>query len=123
MRFPRMTIRRWMAAIAVVASLVASAEMLSRRRSRFLIEAGDHKREVQEALDENMPLFGRQPSHWTRFRAGPPPPPPDPETSRKIEAWFRRRDARLVYHEAMYWKYTRAARYPWLPVERDPPAP
>jgi hypothetical protein len=31
--------------------------------------------------------------------------------------------ARAAYHTALVQKYERAARYPWLPVEPDPPEP
>jgi hypothetical protein len=35
----------------------------------------------------------------------------------------RRFHARITWHEVMNAKYERAARYPWLPVEPDPPEP
>ena len=34
-----------------------------------------------------------------------------------------RDDRRVSYYESMYDKYDRAARYPFLPVVPDPPAP
>ena len=36
---------------------------------------------------------------------------------------FASEQRRADYHGAMRRKYERAARYPWLPVEPDPPEP
>ena len=34
-----------------------------------------------------------------------------------------RMERQTAYYESMARKYERAARYPWLPVEPDPPMP
>jgi hypothetical protein len=45
---------------------------------------------------------------WMKFSVGP-----SPERSRKLWPYFH----------SLRQKYERAARYPWLPVEPDPPEP
>lgn len=39
-----------------------------------------------------------------------------PEEIRQLKEWN-------AYRKAFYLKYRRAARYPWLPIESDPPEP
>jgi hypothetical protein len=55
------------------------------------------------------------------------PPPADFERMSTLKIQRRRRPdlwSRLVdHHVAMTSKYRRATRYPWLPVEPDPPEP
>jgi hypothetical protein len=51
------------------------------------------------------------------------------EAERHHAAWISHFDSnspipsKAHYHHAMKWKYRHAARYPWLPVEPDPPEP
>ena len=160
MRLPRMTTRRWMIAVAIVAlSLGASryAAMLKRQRDSYLARATWHSSMEADAL---------------RMLGGPfnrPEPAPAPITGgeritairllgglrteelnrdqddhyrvdqqereyaiaasrRRILAEFRGKDLgyyrkQADYHAALTEKYRNAARFPWLRVEPDPPAP
>jgi hypothetical protein len=99
MRLPRMTTRRWMLAVAVVAVLAAGFVWCKRRHDRFAELASSYYRE-----SESLPAF------W----------------SGSIEAFegpqglpYRRRG----YLHLLSVKYEYAARHPWLPVELDPPLP
>jgi hypothetical protein len=105
-----MTTRRWMVAVAVVAVTLAAGILF--RRHRSLRERADYyekrardgvfraglAREI--ALAESGPEMDS--TQWAAF---------------DVEAKDRDRDIRLME------KYRRAARYPWLPVEPDPPEP
>ncbi|WP_210420100.1 hypothetical protein [Aquisphaera giovannonii] len=42
------------------------------------------------------------------------------EELRRIAELFHRR---VEYHAAMAYKYRHVARFPWLPIEPDPPEP
>jgi hypothetical protein len=92
----RMTTRRWMVAVAVVAvtfGMTLGGIRLKRQRDRHLLHAALHQSPVDRA----------------RKRGGGRSNPLD---SRLIE-----------YHASMARRYRHVARYPWLPVEPDPPAP
>jgi hypothetical protein len=41
----------------------------------------------------------------------------------EAENFFGRASGGILWHSELQWKYERAARYPWLPVEPDPPEP
>ena len=120
MRSPRMTTRRWMVAVAVVGLImggIVGHDRLKRRRGHLLNLARTHLlREVAchneanlyHALEENLRGEATYEDVYRRdYRKG-----------RKENAIQRTR-----YHRAMVGKYRRAARYPWLPVESDPPEP
>jgi hypothetical protein len=97
MRLPRMTTRRWLIAVAVVAVALAASIVIERRRHHFRTLAERHSSAELSCLG----LAGRLDS-----------PALAASWKRKAE-----RCARLAQ------KYRRAARYPWLPVEPDPPEP
>jgi hypothetical protein len=103
MRLPRMTTRRWMIAVAAVALLC----LLEHRRRSFESLAAYHQSKLDrfliwQSLDDLtvIRLFHRDLKPLTTDEA-------------KVPNW----------HEAMARKYRHAARYPWLPVEPDPPEP
>jgi hypothetical protein len=108
MRLPRMTTRRWMIAVAVAALIMTRVEV-RRRQNEFQQLAEYHKKE------RALIVAGRG------------------RTSGEIEIWLRHDPLqrswrhssvwKAAYHSAMREKYERAARYPWLPVEPDPPEP
>ena len=96
-------VARWlMLAVAVVGiSLV-----LIGRRSRALSLAEHHYSEIAE------PGWACSRSSWFRFYM-------DGEGRTFIAEPLKKNE----WHRNMYSKYRRAASYPWLPIESDPPEP
>ncbi len=92
MRLPRMTTRRWMIAVAVVAAGCAAVASLTERRERFARIAARH---AAVFMTPTSPF-----------------PDPDRGSAKRVDWHLKMRD-----------EYWRAARYPWLPVEPDPPLP
>jgi hypothetical protein len=91
MRLPRITMRQWMVAVAVVGIVLG---VTTERRKRFKQIADYHQAEFVK-LSRRMKPFARQDRAWHP----------------------------LEWHERMERKYERAAAYPWLPVQSDPPRP
>lgn len=108
MQFPRMTTRRWMVAIALAASLLAVGVTLYRRSVYFESLADDHESQSGIALFAIDPLPRRD---------GILP------TAHLVIDGVEYLDAEADWHGRLAAKYRRAARYPWLPVEPDSPAP
>lgn len=98
MRIPRMTTRRWMVAVFVIALLLYGAAMW--RRSVRFRALGD---EYADWLNVEMLPSSADMNDVARAKA--------------INA------AAHEWNRAMALKCRRAARYPWLPVEPDPPEP
>jgi hypothetical protein len=98
-----MTTRRWMIVIAVVALLMTGAfevKRALRRASAYSQLAATHAMFRAFSLAEADLYRG---NHFIRLEA---------------------RERALARHQgALAAKYERAARYPWLPVEPDPPEP
>jgi hypothetical protein len=114
MRLARMTTRRWMIAVAVVA--VALGAELTRRRSR----------EFRELARYHAGEGGFYLGHarlWDRARGGgcmELHAGASAEDYALAARWARR----CAAHESeLSRKYERAAWLPWLPVEPDPPSP
>jgi hypothetical protein len=107
-RIARMTTRRWMIVVAVVALFMTRGEV-RRRQNEFQQLAAYH----QKARSLIVAGRGRTSGNmeiWLRH---------DPsKTSWRLSSVWR-----AAYHSAMREKYEHAARYPWLPVEPDPPEP
>jgi hypothetical protein len=99
---PRLTVRRLMVVVALAALLLGAIVLVENRRRRFLSLVDAHQAGMiaweegnpSEASRERFDLSGRK-------------------VSLKAHRW----------HLQMAEKYRRAARYPWLPVESDPPEP
>jgi hypothetical protein len=113
MRVPRMTTRRWMIAVAVMAVMLAAAAALFRRRLG-LRERGDYHARRGGILTDRARGFeqlalkfaDREPritAEWRAYAA----------CEAEIGAW----------HARLKEKYRHVARYPWLPIEPDPPEP
>ena len=101
MRLPRMTTRRWMIAVAILA--VGLATVAHHRGLGLRQRAAYHETiELEAATVGELALAARWPKAAAQVRAN---------------AATRDRHARLKE------KYWRAARYPWLPVGADPPEP
>jgi hypothetical protein len=95
MRLPRITIRRWLAVVAVV-GIVLGVKI--ERRNRFGKIAADHQARFKKLVSQgHIPLFADS---------------SDAPIVRRLE-----------WHESMRLKDEHAARYPWLLVDPDPPPP
>ncbi len=94
MPIPRMTTRRWMIVVAVVALIAGMAVAIQRRVTFYERLSNHHFRVFHETY---------------------------PYSSHARDTLKRLRLAR--YHLDLWDKYRRAARYPWLPVSPDPPLP
>jgi hypothetical protein len=101
MKLPRVrvTVRRLMIAVAVVGIVLGPLVYLGQRSRRFGQISRVHVRAMSDGAIEAAKLKRRG----------------DPRAKLAY--------ARADYHQAMWLKYFHAARYPWLPVEPDPPVP
>jgi len=129
----RITIRQMMVVVVVAAVIIAPVAM-RRRTTAFMAIAEAHKGEIF-GIEEESPYgdewekfwFSDKPIDPPRHQFIPPGPPSDPpgpeEKDPKVAAWRNSQRRRIAHHEKMIDKYERAARYPWLFVEPDPPAP
>jgi hypothetical protein len=116
MRLPQMTTRRWMIVAAVVGPLAGmhlkqwrGDLLLKQRQDYFLSRMQIHLKGVKAC--DMVYADGSCQTLWSDARR---------------EKWKREvslTPRRHAYHVAMYQKYERASRQPWLPVEPDPPAP
>jgi hypothetical protein len=124
MPLPRMTTRRWMVAVAIIAILC----VLNQRRRSFASRAAYHESRMVARM-------------FLRFRKYLGRELPGPDV--KAELHYRRHPdvGKYVYfnragedmtadevraslwHEAMALKYREASRYPWFPVMPDPSMP
>ena len=108
----RFTVRRLMIVVAVAAGLTAAWVGLARLRllsSDYRAWAEQHAG-IEEVLRRIVSSDGAN----TPVDVSPGPG----LRSRRFTAWA------VAEHEAaLRRKYERAVRYPWLPVEPDPPAP
>lgn len=101
MRVLRMTTRRWMIAVAVVALACATTILIMERRERFARIARQHSGVFPPFAFADMAIAT------------------EPKRER-LNLWSR---CVMVWHAEMAQKYQYAARYPWLPVEPDPREP
>jgi hypothetical protein len=137
MRWPRMTTRRWLILIAIVA-IACGAEMMRRRSvscrakanryaleeaktrargersDRSAAECKKHLREIQAFAESGGGAFRVS---WKSLI-----------DSATRSATIASDQAEHCHRWAAYWgalkaKYERAARRPWLPMEPDPPRP
>lgn len=150
MRIPRMTTRRWKVAVAIVAMLLAAAMVIDRRRESFrrlalrwaddeaiyshelsIIlpdppgqnKARDFIHAVGEAVDVDLRGTGLPESRVepvVRVAEFELPQRRNEGISPSRVEWIRRR---AEYAVQLKLKYEHATRYPWLPVEPDPPLP
>jgi hypothetical protein len=100
MRLPRLTVRRLMVGVAIIGLVLAMAVMV-RRSGEF--------REMAEQQAE--------------YEAGSLAYADDARGERGDPQRVVRGEQMAAYHRALKAKYARLARYPWLPVEPDPPEP
>ena len=110
MRLPRMTTRRWMVVVAIVAFVIAG-EQMRRASARYRLRAESHALREADLRREAEKWRGVQPWVFGGLRG---------QEARDVMLL-----PEFVEYHARFGrgKYERAARYPWLPVEPDPPEP
>ena len=113
MRLPRMTMRRWMIAVAAIGLMIGGGVVLKQRRDYFLSLAQSHQKEVASSTARGNAL---------KSRFGGTSGMTVEEITRLHGDYDRMMD-RADHHASLARKYEEAARYPWLPVEPDPPEP
>ena len=104
MRLPRVrfTVRRMMIAVAIAGALLGLLAYARGLQDR----SADYQRLATEHQFQSFLLTGYMVTNGTNN-----------ETSRKFDSELR------SHHDRIRFKYERAARYPWLPVDPDPPEP
>ncbi len=114
MRLPRMTTRRWMVAVAISALVIAASLWVSRRCDEPRSIAGSpYSTSPSGICASAKPVSIDTPTTRASDRR-------DRDELQMLEA----HQLKLAkYHYDMARKYEHAARYPWLPVEPDPPEP
>jgi hypothetical protein len=118
MQLPRMTTRRWMVAVAILATGVWSWE-IARRANRYRALAAAMQERELVARDAVGLSAGAAQFKGCDFTI---PEAFDPETAR-LSAYSERYRRLLFHYRRMRQKYEAAARCPWLPVEPDPRPP
>ncbi len=113
MPLPRMTTRRWMVVVAVVALAISGGLRLKQRRDYFLSLARSHEQKMPSSTAEGKAWKSRFGS-TSRISS---------EEIMLLGRDFDRLMNRADYHASLARKYRRAARFPWLSVEPDPPEP
>jgi hypothetical protein len=115
MRLPRMTTRRWMVAVAVavIGLTIGGGVLLKQRRDYFLSLAQSHQKELASSTARGKALKSRIGSASGMTI----------EELMHLDRDYHRMTDRADHHASLVRKYEHAARYPWLPVEPDPPEP
>ena len=115
MRLPRMTTRRWIVAVAVavIGLTIGGGVWLKQRRDYFLSLAQSHQKEVDSSTARGKALKSRFDSTSGMTI----------EEIMHLHRDYDRMTDRADHHASLARKYEHAARYPWLPVEPDPPEP
>jgi hypothetical protein len=129
MRRPQLTLRRLMVVVAV-AALACGLEMGRRRREGFLALEGMHARKMDQYRQMSDQFAYNAKSHRgqaEKIRAGfflywPKAVVVD-GLAGLVEADAKAYRAIADHHERMRDKYLKAARFPFGPVEPDPPSP
>lgn len=110
MRMPRFTIRRMMVLVAAIAVCVVGlmeAVRLYRLSTRYRATLSLARMRLQAVDADTKALRIRSAGNLT------------PGMRRALENSERRQS----FYRFLIWKYERAARFPWLPVEPDQPIP
>jgi len=120
MQLPRMTIRQWMMAVAVLALILGLGvveERLHRRIQNARVKATIYATRA-DFCRAGFPLWAKAAQdHGDR----------ENESKWQLVEYFEARAEaearRAEYYDALSRKYRAAARYPWHPVAPDPPEP
>jgi hypothetical protein len=132
MRLPRMTTRRWMIVVVIVGLLMGGVR-LKQRRNRFRFRAQIHEQRAafypklesrERKICAELPGMIAELEKLKRYRG----PAEAHLTALKVQLDQSRTNLarwtnRIAYDAALAHKYQHAARYPWLPLEPDPPEP
>ena len=110
MRLPRMTTRRWMIAVAVVAVMLAASALF--RRHLSLRERDDYHARREGDLASRARGLGQLALDFADRI---------PETAAYWRAYAAREAEIGTWHARLKEKFRHAARYPWLAIEPDPP--
>ena len=102
MRLPRMTTRRWMVVVAVVAVTFGAMAIERRRRADYTDHFLYHAQGLEGSSHSHDPS-----SFFARL--------PEAQQARQVRAW--------AYHRTMRDKYRRALSIPFWFVTEDPPPP
>ena len=113
MRLPRMRTQRWIIAVAAIGLIIGAGVLLKQRRDYFLALVQSHQKEVASSTARGNAL---------KSRFGGTSGMTLEEITRLHDDYGRMMD-RADHHASLARKYERAARYPWLLVEPDPPEP
>ena len=112
MRLPRMTTRRWMVSVAVLAVGLAAAALF--RRHLILRERGDyHARREGVHTAQARRIGPIAPVFADRY----------PGIADELRAYAAGETEIGAWHARLKEKYRRVARFPWLAIEPDPPEP
>jgi hypothetical protein len=102
-----------MIAIAAIGLMIGGLVLLKQRRDYFLSLVQSHQQELDSSAARGQALksrFGRASGMTT-------------EEIMHLHNDYDRMMERADHHASLARKYERAARYPWLSVEPDPPDP
>jgi hypothetical protein len=102
-----------MVAVAAIGLMIGVGVLLKQRRDYFLSLAQSHQTEVASST-------ARAEALKSRFRGTSGTAI---EEIMHLHRDYDRMMDRADHHASLAYKYERAARYPWLPVEPDPPEP
>jgi hypothetical protein len=108
-----MTTRRWMVAVAAIGLMIGGGVWLKQRRDYFLSLVQSHQKEVASSTARGQALKSRFASTSGMTT----------EEIMHLHRDYDRMMDRAEHHALLARKYERAGRYPWLPVEADPPPP
>jgi hypothetical protein len=114
MRWPRLTIRRLMAAMALIGIIIGGVQFFRLRR-HYLDRADDHARMAAYFVSSPESILYWE-ARWSAQFEGKRPPYPWSSGPPYVAAI-------VAHHTSMKAKYEYAARYPWLTVEPDPSEP
>jgi hypothetical protein len=129
MRLPRMTTRRWMVAVAVLAVGIAGYDEITRcirSRDYYLFRASTHT--IRAELHRGMPTDAERRLIMLKKNAAPFREGSEGRAYwlKQVASWERRCDGhrrQADYHGALAHKYAHAATRPWWTVAPDPPEP
>jgi hypothetical protein len=129
MRLPRFTLRRLMVLVAV-AGLVLGVERSRQRREALLAAESKHATEAamyRQSSDLYASNAWKHRAQAAKFRQGVLASSPKAialdQIAGLVEGEAHGYGVLADYHEAMREKYRQAARFPFWPVEPDPPSP